>query len=133
MTIWLVRHGESALNAAGIRHRREESPLTSLGVKQAAEVRLPCIAPLVLTSPMQRAYGTACIIASAHGFSAPKVVEMLTERDYEQTCAEAARPVARLLAQVDEDAVVITHAGIIKGLLSLDSTPPNGSVLEWKP
>lgn len=135
MTIWLVRHGESAHNAAGLRYRREESPLTALGIKQAATVQIPARAPILLTSPLKRAYGTACIIAATHGYQAPLILDWLIERDYGQTCEEAAAPAREQLARLGlhEDAVVVTHAGIIKGLLGIDVTPPNGAVHQWQP
>lgn len=136
MTIWLVRHGESTLNAAGIRHRREDVELTTLGLKQALEISLPpLIDPGIWTSPLRRAYATACVIAAGHDLRAPQVVDALIERDEGESCAEAAAPVARLAAGADKhrDLVIVTHAGIIKGLLGTTVTPPNGAVIRWEP
>ena len=131
--IWLVRHGQSELNAAGVRHRREDTPLTAVGLQQANAVTIATAPIRVLTSPLLRAYATACIIALNHGCEAPVVVDTLIERDWGQDCDIAAKPVADLLRALpaDQDTVVVTHAGIIKGLLGTDVTPANGAVIPW--
>ena len=132
--IWLVRHGQSELNAAGVRHRREESPLTALGLAQAHAVDIATLDTFrVLTSPLRRAYATACIIALNHGCDAPVVVDALAERDWGQECDIAAKPAADLLQSIPEtqDTVVVTHTGIIKGLLGTTVSPPNGAVIPW--
>lgn len=131
--IWLVRHGQSELNAAGVRHRREDTPLTAVGLVQAGAVAIPERDFQVLTSPLLRAYATACIIAVKHGCDAPTVVDALAERDWGQECDIAAKPVADILRDLptDQDTVVVTHAGIIKGLLGTDVTPANGAVISW--
>jgi broad specificity phosphatase PhoE len=132
--IWLVRHGQSELNAAGVRHRRENTPLTALGLAQAHAVDIATLDTFrVLTSPLLRAYATACIIALNHGSAAPVVVDVLAERDWGQDCDVAAKPAADLLRGIpeDQDTVIVTHAGIIKGLLGTDVTPANGAVISW--
>lgn len=131
--IWLVRHGQSELNAAGIRHRREDTPITALGLQQANAVTIATAPIHVLTSPLLRAYATACIIALRHRCAAPVVLDALTERDWGQDCDIAAKPAADLLQALpdDQDHVVVTHAGIIKGLLGTDVTPANGAVIPW--
>ena len=131
--ILLVRHGESVLNAAKVRHRREDSPLTREGMAQAARIVVHG-APLVLSSPLLRAYGTACIIAHTHRLPAPTIVPDLTERTWGQTCEDAARLAAHALNEWDgRDVLVVTPAGIIKGLPGLTDTPANGSVTPWQP
>lgn len=131
--IWLVRHGQSELNAAGVRHRREDTPLATGGLVQAGAIAIPSRDCLVLSSPLLRAYGTACIIALNHGCEAPIVADALAERDWDQDCDIAAKPAADLLRALpdDHDHVVVTHAGIIKGLLGTDVTPANGAVIPW--
>ena len=130
--IWLVRHGQSELNAAGVRHRREDTPLTAVGLQQANAVTIATAPIRVLTSPLLRAYATACIIALNHGCAAPAVVPELAERDWGQDCDIAAKAVADMLIQVEnQDIVVVTHGGILKGLLGTDVTPPNGAVIPW--
>ena len=133
MTVYLVRHGESDWNAAGIRHRRENRPLTTLGIEQAqkAATMLPVNA-VVLCSPLTRAYATACIISSALRLEAPRIALELTEREWGVPCDVAARSAAHMLGQWDGvDVIAVTHAGIIKGLTGSEVTPPNGSVTEW--
>jgi broad specificity phosphatase PhoE len=132
VTIWLVRHGQSTLNAHGIRYRREDVPLTTLGIEQAAAVKIQG-SPTVVTSSLLRAYGTACVIASRLGLAAPEVADELTERDWWQTCEEAAEIAGKYLDTLSGDVIAVTHAGVIKGLLGLEETPPNGSVHEWRP
>lgn len=137
MTVWLVRHGESELNAAGVRHRREESPLTTLGIKQAFAVTISATNPIVFCSPLIRAYGTACVISATHGWDAPIIADELIERDYDELCETAAVKAATLLrawskTSPGQDIIAVTHAGVIKGLLGIDKTPANGSVLRWK-
>lgn len=130
--IQLVRHGQSVLNAAGVRHRHEDTPLTTLGLQQAAIVRVAG-KPTVVTSPLLRAYATACIIAHANGLEAPIVIDELGERDWEQTCDDIAEPAAEMLRKLEGDIIAVTHAGVIKGLMGLDQTPPNGSTHLWQP
>jgi broad specificity phosphatase PhoE len=132
--IWLVRHGQSELNAVGVRHRREETPLTALGLAQAHAVDIPTLnAFQVLTSPLLRAHATAGIIARKHKVAAPVVVDVLAERDWDQDCDVAAKPALDLLNAIpaDQHTVIVTHAGIIKGLLGTDVTPANGAVIPW--
>ncbi len=81
---FLVRHGESEGNSAGIFQGRGEYPLTALGKAQAAERgrSLASWAPCpVLCSPLSRARETAEIIASEAGCAAPLVAEELQELD----------------------------------------------------
>lgn len=135
MTVYLVRHGESDWNAAGIRHRREDRPLTALGIEQArkAATLLPS-GVMVLSSPLVRAYATACLIASELGSGAPQVALDLTEREWGVPCEAASRSAAHTLAAWDGvDVVAVTHAGIIKGLTGSTVTPANGSVTVWRP
>lgn len=132
VTVWLVRHAESVLNAAGVRHRREDAWLTTEGLRQAAEVKVTG-RPRIVCSPLLRAYGTACVIAATHGLDAPLVREELGERDWGQSCDDVAPTAAAYLRGMTGDVLAVTHAGVIKGLLGLDKTPPNCSVHEWQP
>lgn len=132
MTIWLVRHGQSELNAVGVRHRLEDVPLTTTGLMQASRIRFQG-RPTIVTSPLLRSYGTACVIASALNLDAPIAAHELTERDWHQTVDEVAEIAAKYLSTFLRDVVAVTHAGVIKGLMGLAKTPPNGSVHEWRP
>ncbi|HCM29113.1 MAG: hypothetical protein A2Z99_12530 [Treponema sp. GWB1_62_6] len=81
---FLIRHGESEGNSAGIFQGRGEYPLTALGREQAAERGrlLASWAPCpVLCSPLSRARESAEIIASGAGCAAPLVVDELQELD----------------------------------------------------
>ena len=105
MTIWLVRHGQSAHNAIGLRHRREDVALSTLGIQQAAAIRIP-------GRPTHRLLATTARLPDVRG----------RRRGGGE---DAGGP-------VDGDVVAVTHAGVMKGLLGLAETPPNGSVHRWR-
>lgn len=71
--IYLVRHGQTEFNAAGRWQGQVDSPLTSLGLSQAAlvaEVLHPLVSNddvAIFSSPLGRAYATATIIADKLG------------------------------------------------------------------
>jgi broad specificity phosphatase PhoE len=143
--IWLVRHGESVLNAQGTRHGREaDAPLTILGAAQAwaAARSLGCLSrdPLMLASPLRRADDTARIMCIALKRS-PEIVLLraaLTERQFRDgwldTCEQVAQRATTALSRWGGcDVIAVTHAGVIKGLLGLDHTPANGSIHAWEP
>ena len=72
----LVRHGQSAANAAGLLVGRVDSPLTELGRRQAAALgralaAAPATAVRIITSPLQRAMQTAEAIAAAYAATTP--------------------------------------------------------------
>jgi broad specificity phosphatase PhoE len=78
--ILLVRHGQTAANAAGLLLGRSDPSLTDLGQRQAAALAAPLAgATRVVTSPLRRARQTA----EAFGLQVPVVVdERWTELDY---------------------------------------------------
>ncbi len=82
--VFLVRHGRTALNAAGVLRGRLDPPLDELGRAEATALgRLFAAVPvaLVVTSPLQRARETAAPIAAATG--APlRVDDAFFDRDY---------------------------------------------------
>jgi broad specificity phosphatase PhoE len=152
MNFYLVRHGQSELNAAGIRHGCEvDPPLTDLGVRQAkmagGELYRLCDAPpVILSSPATRARQTADLIAQMTVGDHHPGISALDERRYDtviqawaETCAQAAERAWNVMQSVNArmqatTIVVVTHAGVIKGLTSSGVTPPNGSVTafgEW--
>lgn len=68
--LYLVRHGESEANAAGVFAGQVDSPLTARGREQAEAVAI-ALADLaidrVVASDLSRARDTAAAIAAAHG------------------------------------------------------------------
>src|SRR5271157_5405767 len=78
--LFLVRHGQSEANAAGLVIGRTDSPLTELGHRQAAALgdalaSRGTAAARILTSPLQRAGRTAEAIAAAYSRAfGPRVV-----------------------------------------------------------
>lgn len=152
MNIYLVRHGQSELNAAGIRHGCEvDPPLTDLGVRQAKMAggelyRLCETPPVILSSPAIRARKTADLIVQMTGGDHHPGIRALDERRYDtainawtETCTQAAERAWNVMQSFNArikatTIVVVTHAGVIKGLTSCGVTPPNGSVRafgEW--
>jgi broad specificity phosphatase PhoE len=72
MTIYLVRHGQTAFNAVGRYQGRLDSPLTALGRSQAARIGtvLATLVPpgtRLVSSPLGRTMATAEIIAERAG------------------------------------------------------------------
>ncbi|HWC39740.1 MAG TPA: histidine phosphatase family protein [Acidimicrobiales bacterium] len=78
--ILLVRHGQTAANAAGLLLGRSDPPLTDLGRRQAvASAKVLGGVTRVVTSPLRRARETA----DAFGAAVPvEVDERWTELDY---------------------------------------------------
>lgn len=89
--LFLVRHGQSEANAAGVLAGRVDSALTELGCRQAdalgealtSQVQDAC---RILTSPLQRAVRTADAIAAAlpslSGFAAEAVAKVETDERF---------------------------------------------------
>ena len=83
-TIYLVRHGRTALNAAGVLRGRLDPPLDAVGLREAvvlgetfADVRIAA----VVTSPLARARATSEPIAASTG--APLLADdAFADRDY---------------------------------------------------
>ncbi len=83
LTIYLIRHGETAWNEEGRCQGVTDIPLTEKGRRQARAVanaleRKPICR--ILTSPLQRARDTAALIAQAHAVS-PACYDELKEWD----------------------------------------------------
>lgn len=84
LTIYLARHGQTEWNVAGRRQGRLDSPLTPLGLQQAArnaELLSTEGIDAVFTSPLGRAHRTASIIGSALGLTV-QVLDDLAEIDH---------------------------------------------------
>lgn len=79
LTIYLLRHGETAWNADNNRYcGRTDVPLAPKGIRQAEEVRkqLEGIEFVnVYSSPLQRAYDTACIASGGEVIKDERLIE----------------------------------------------------------
>ena len=87
MSLFLVRHGETAFNRDGQGLGREDVALTATGVAQAAAVgnRLAaCAVRRVLSSPLSRARDVAGAIAVHHGLEV-ELLDALVELDIGET------------------------------------------------
>ena len=83
MTLLLIRHGETALNAARVL-QPAHTPLSARGLRQAEAIawRVAALAPAaILASDLPRAWQTACAIGAASGL-APIASSALRERDF---------------------------------------------------
>jgi broad specificity phosphatase PhoE len=85
--IYLVRHGQDEDNANGILNGRRDLPLTDKGLKQAHEAaqkikELGIQFDKIYSSPLQRAYQTARIIAETLGFEELEILQDLIEREF---------------------------------------------------
>lgn len=87
MPLYLARHGQDEDNAAGILNGHRDTPLTALGREQAAHLAATIVEhnihlEKIYSSPLQRAFVTAEIVAETLGLPAPEKVELLIERDF---------------------------------------------------
>lgn len=83
-TLYLIRHGRTALNAAGMLRGRIDAPLDAVGRDEASrlgalfvDVRLHRI----VSSPLSRSFDTACAIAAPHGLDVD-TEDGFIDRDY---------------------------------------------------
>ncbi len=87
LTIYVARHGQDKDNEAGILNGRRDMPLTLKGIYQAMElaknIKVAAIRfQHMYSSPLQRAYKTAKIIAKILHFKKPETLDDLIERDF---------------------------------------------------
>ncbi len=79
LNVYLLRHGETAFNADNNRYcGRTDIPLTSKGISQAEEVKkqLEGIEFVnVFSSPLQRAFNTACIASGKEAVKDERLIE----------------------------------------------------------
>jgi len=142
----LVRHGRTALNAAGRLRGLADPELDDVGVAQAtatAAALQPLGVDRVLSSPLHRAVHTATIIADACGVT-HTVDAAFNDRDYgpwtghlkdevvaqfgSVSAAPGVEPVDVVMARVlpaldalasaDESVVVVTHDAVIGPILT---------------
>jgi broad specificity phosphatase PhoE len=83
-TVFLVRHGRTALNASGLLRGRIDAPLDAVGLSEAlrlgtlfASVALD----KVVSSPLERSFETARAIAEPHGLTVT-AEPAFADRDY---------------------------------------------------
>ena len=87
MKLYIVRHGQSTYNAQHLLAGSTDIPLTDLGREQArvAGARAKTLGiNLIVSSPLQRAYETACIIADEIGYGSAAIItdSRLQERHF---------------------------------------------------
>lgn len=79
LTIFLLRHGETAYNADNNRYcGRTDIPLTPKGIQQAEEVKRQLEGielAAVFSSPLQRAYTTACMASGKEAKKDNRLIE----------------------------------------------------------
>jgi probable phosphoglycerate mutase len=85
--IYLARHGQDQDNANGILNGHRDQPLTEIGINQAKEVAQKIKEAnlkfdIIFSSPLQRAFKTAEIIAETLGNTSPIKEDLLIERDF---------------------------------------------------
>jgi broad specificity phosphatase PhoE len=101
--LYLVRHGRTSLNAAGLLRGHLDVPLDSVGWLQARRLgkTFAGVSPaVVLTSPLARAVETAEPIAAATG--APTALEHdLIDRDYGPWAGRSVKDVESCWGSVD--------------------------------
>ena len=108
-TIYFVRHGQSQANVDKIfAGSRLDSPLTTLGLKQAEELaaRLQHM-PIdsIVSSPLKRARQTAECIAQKNGYRTQiRIQPLLAERDFGEATGKSWQN-PKLNEQVDNDDV----------------------------
>lgn len=109
--IYLTRHGQDRDNANGILNGHRDEPLTEIGIAQTREVAGKIKGAglkfdVVLSSPLQKAFKTAEIIAENSGNPAPIKEDLLIERDFGLMTG---RPVSSILETCSPDVMETEH------------------------
>ena len=84
-TILIIRHGETDWNSSGRLQGCEDIELNDAGREQAHKLALYLKREpwdVIVSSPLKRAYETACIIASYVSLQDIQVIDQLKERNY---------------------------------------------------
>jgi broad specificity phosphatase PhoE len=103
-SIYLVRHGETELNASGVLRGRLDPPLNSTGRQEAEAVArvLQRVQPaLIVSSPLQRAVETATVISAGCGVPV-ETDPRLIDRDYGRFAGQAREEVERRFGSLEE-------------------------------
>lgn len=85
--IYIVRHGQDQDNTNGILNGHRDTPLTEIGISQAEQLakkikKSGIVFDKIYSSPLQRAYQTAEIVATYIHMKKPEIVDILIERDF---------------------------------------------------
>lgn len=85
--IYLARHGQDEDNENGLLNWHRDKPLTKIGLEQATSLaemikNSEIHFDKIYSSPLQRAYKTASIIADAVNMDQPEKIGDLIERDF---------------------------------------------------
>ena len=102
--IFLARHGQTALNAAGLLRGRLDPPLTPLGLRQAKAldyVLARANVGLIVASPLARAVQTAQAVANRAHLTI-EVDERLNDRDYGRWAGSSLVDVEREWGSIDD-------------------------------
>jgi len=102
--LYLARHGESMLNAAGLLRGRLDSPLTLKGRAQAlslANALANCDIQVILASPLQRAFDTAQAVATKTDVQV-EVDSRFIDRDYGDWAGRSLAEVEELWGSIDD-------------------------------
>lgn len=84
--IYIVRHGQDQDNANGLLNGHRDTALTEIGLEQANQIakkiqEANLVFDKIYSSPLQRAYRTAEIIADKLNLPQPEKLDLLIERD----------------------------------------------------
>ena len=122
MTSWiyLARHGETSLNAAGLLRGRLDPPLTDRGKEQASALagaleRVDI--QLIVASPLRRAMETAGAVAELLGLSV-EVDERFNDRDYGKWAGTSLGDVEKEWGSVDDAPGVESLSSVVERALS---------------
>lgn len=85
--IYIVRHGQDQDNTNGILNGHRDTPLTEIGISQAEQLAKKIkesgiVFDKIYSSPLQRAYQTAEIVAKHIHMQEPEKLDILIERDF---------------------------------------------------
>jgi broad specificity phosphatase PhoE len=115
VTVFLVRHGQTELNAGGVLRGRLDPPLNATGQREAealARALQHLQATLIVSSPLRRALETGSSIARACG-AAIEVDGRLVDRDYGRFAGQAREEVERRYGSLDEAPGVEPAAAVL--------------------
>jgi len=106
--VFLVRHGETALNAAGVLRGQLDIPLNATGEAEAAalgEVFRGVPLSAVVSSPLKRAFDTARPVAAASG-AILTIDDRLSDRFYGEWAGHSLEQVEERFGSVDSAPLV---------------------------